>query len=114
MLDPQVLRNDIEQVAKTLAKRGYTLDVSTIKKLEEKRKAIQVKTQELQQGKRRQDREPHNEAYQTKQPKCNGTPRGPDPLDPAPSSRPIHFGVDGNGVDDVRGLRISVSGIRIR
>jgi seryl-tRNA synthetase len=49
MLDPQVLRNDIEQVAKALAKRDYTLDVSTIEALEEKRKAIQVKTQELQQ-----------------------------------------------------------------
>jgi seryl-tRNA synthetase len=49
MLDPHVLRNDIEQVAKALAKRGYTLDVSTIEILEEKRKAIQVKTQNLQQ-----------------------------------------------------------------
>jgi seryl-tRNA synthetase len=57
MLDPQVLRNDIEQVAKTLAKRGYTLDVSTIEKLEEKRKAIQVKTQELQQQRNSRSKE---------------------------------------------------------
>ena len=49
MLDPQVLRNDIEQVAKALTKRGFTLDIAAIETLEEKRKAIQVKTQELQQ-----------------------------------------------------------------
>jgi len=49
MLDPQVLRNDIEQVAKALTKRGFTLDIVAIETLEEKRKAIQVKTQELQQ-----------------------------------------------------------------
>ena len=49
MLDPQVLRNDIEQVAKALTKRGFTLDVAAIETLEEKRKAIQIKTQELQQ-----------------------------------------------------------------
>lgn len=49
MLDPQVLRNDINQVAKALAKRNYKLDIATIEALEEKRKVIQVKTQELQQ-----------------------------------------------------------------
>ncbi len=49
MLDPQLLRNDIEQVAKELRKRHYTLDVSAIETLEEKRKTIQIKTQELQQ-----------------------------------------------------------------
>ena len=45
MLDPQVLRNDIEQVAKALTKRDFTLDIAAIETLEEKRKAIQVKTQ---------------------------------------------------------------------
>ena len=49
MLDPQVLRNDIEQVAKALTKRHYTLDITAIETLEEKRKAVQVNTQELQQ-----------------------------------------------------------------
>jgi len=49
MLDPQVLRNDIERVAKALTKRGFTLDIAAIETLEEKRKVIQVKTQELQQ-----------------------------------------------------------------
>ncbi len=57
MLDPHVLRNDIEQVAKALAKRDYTLDISTIEALEEKRKAIQVKTQELQQQRNSRSKE---------------------------------------------------------
>ena len=49
MLDPQLLRNDIEQVAKALTKRGFKLDIVAIETLEEKRKVIQVKTQQLQQ-----------------------------------------------------------------
>ncbi|WP_448549827.1 serine--tRNA ligase [Thalassotalea fusca] len=48
MLDAKHLRTDIETTAKNLAKRGYTLDVATLTSLEEQRKAIQVKTQELQ------------------------------------------------------------------
>ena len=45
MLDPQVLRNDIGQVAKALTKRNYILNIAAIETLEEKRKAVQVKTQ---------------------------------------------------------------------
>ena len=48
MLDPQLLRNDIDNVAIALTKRGVNLDKAAIQKLEEKRKAIQVKTEELQ------------------------------------------------------------------
>lgn len=48
MIDPKYLRTEIEDTAKRLATRGYTLDVDTISSLEEKRKALQVKTQELQ------------------------------------------------------------------
>ena len=48
MLDPQLLRNDLDSVADALTKRNMTLDVESIKELEEKRKAIQVKTEELQ------------------------------------------------------------------
>lgn len=48
MLDPKLLRTDIEQTAALLAKRGFTLDTDKLTVLEEKRKAIQVKTQELQ------------------------------------------------------------------
>ena len=57
MLDPQVLRNDIGQVAKALSKRHYTLDITAIETLEEKRKAVQVKTQELQQQRNSRSKE---------------------------------------------------------
>lgn len=49
MLDPQALRNDITRVANALAKRNYKLDTASIETLEAKRKAVQIKTQELQQ-----------------------------------------------------------------
>lgn len=48
MLDPKLLRNDIDAVAANLAKRGYELKVTRYQKLEDERKAIQVETQELQ------------------------------------------------------------------
>ncbi|RDV27296.1 serine--tRNA ligase [Alteromonas aestuariivivens] len=48
MLDPKCLRSDIETTAQRLASRGYTLDVDAFNALEEKRKALQIKTQELQ------------------------------------------------------------------
>lgn len=48
MLDPKLLRTDIENTANALAKRGYTLDTEQLIALEEQRKAIQIKTQELQ------------------------------------------------------------------
>ena len=48
MLDPQVLRADLDFVAAQLARRGLTLDTARIEALETRRKAIQVRTQELQ------------------------------------------------------------------
>ncbi len=48
MLDPQVLRADLDFVAAQLARRGLTLDTARIEVLETRRKAIQVRTQELQ------------------------------------------------------------------
>ena len=48
MLDQKLLRNDIENVAKQLAKHGYELDVVGFNQLESKRKELSVKTQELQ------------------------------------------------------------------
>jgi seryl-tRNA synthetase len=48
MLDIQLLRNDVEAVAKRLADRGYTLDVATFERLEAQRKQIQTETQDLQ------------------------------------------------------------------
>ncbi|MGS2720259.1 serine--tRNA ligase [Paraglaciecola aestuariivivens] len=48
MLDPKYLRGDIHQTAENLKKRGFELDVNSFIELEEKRKALQIKTQELQ------------------------------------------------------------------
>jgi seryl-tRNA synthetase len=48
MLDPRLLRTDIDATAKQLARRGYALDVAAISALEEKRKKVQVITQQFQ------------------------------------------------------------------
>ena len=49
MLDSKQIRTNPEAVAAALTKRGYTLDVARIKTLEEERRAIQTKTESLQQ-----------------------------------------------------------------
>ena len=49
MLDSKLLRNNPEAVAAALSKRGVALDVARINALEETRKAIQIKTEALQQ-----------------------------------------------------------------
>lgn len=48
MLDIQLLRDDPQFVASQLLKRGFKFDVSSFTALEEKRKALQVATQSLQ------------------------------------------------------------------
>ncbi|WP_375057724.1 serine--tRNA ligase [Zobellella sp. DQSA1] len=48
MLDPKYLRSDIADTAARLASRGFTLDVELFNRLEEKRKSLQSRTQELQ------------------------------------------------------------------
>ncbi|WP_392561611.1 serine--tRNA ligase [Orbus sturtevantii] len=48
MLDPNLLRNELDLVAQKLARRGYKLDVDAIRELEDKRKILQVKTENLQ------------------------------------------------------------------
>jgi len=48
MLDPKLLRNDLEGVARQLARRGFTLDTGKLQALEQQRKDIQALTQELQ------------------------------------------------------------------
>ena len=48
MLDAKLLRTDLNNIAQQLAKRGYELDTTTLSALEEQRKGIQIKTQELQ------------------------------------------------------------------
>jgi seryl-tRNA synthetase len=48
MLDPKLLRNETDQVAEQLARRGFDLDVALLAKLEEERKQAQLDAQELQ------------------------------------------------------------------
>jgi len=48
MLDPQLIRNELNSIAKALDKRGVSIDTNKIQKIEDKRKAIQVKTEKLQ------------------------------------------------------------------
>ncbi|MBT2990139.1 MAG: serine--tRNA ligase [Candidatus Thiodiazotropha sp. (ex Ctena orbiculata)] len=48
MLDPRLLRNNLEEVARQLARRGYQLEREQISNLEERRKRLQVESQELQ------------------------------------------------------------------
>ncbi len=48
MLDPKILRNDLQLVAEKLQRRNFDLDVERLSQLEDKRKILQVKTQELQ------------------------------------------------------------------
>jgi seryl-tRNA synthetase len=48
MLDPKLIRNDLAVVAEQMKKRGIVLDTARLTQLEEQRKAIQIKTQDLQ------------------------------------------------------------------
>ena len=56
MLDPKLLRTDIENTAKLLARRGFTLDVVAVANLEAKRKQVQVVTQQLQNDRNTQSK----------------------------------------------------------
>ncbi|BAO44232.1 serine--tRNA ligase [Thiolapillus brandeum] len=48
MLDPKLLRTHLDQVTAALARRGYEMDTRNFNELEERRKSLQVRTQELQ------------------------------------------------------------------
>ena len=48
MLDPHLIRNELNSIAKALDKRGVSIDANKIQKIEDKRKAIQIKTEKLQ------------------------------------------------------------------
>ncbi len=48
MLDPKLLRNDLDSVAAGLKRRNFNLDTVALSALEEKRKSLQMETQELQ------------------------------------------------------------------
>ncbi|WAH53435.1 serine--tRNA ligase [Pseudescherichia vulneris] len=48
MLDPNLLRTEPDAVAEKLARRGFKLDVDKLRALEERRKVLQVNTENLQ------------------------------------------------------------------
>jgi seryl-tRNA synthetase len=53
MLDPKLLRTEPEAMAAKLARRGYTLDLVKIQELEGRRKALQVRAEDLQSDRNR-------------------------------------------------------------
>lgn len=48
MLDPKLLRSNLTEVSRILQTRGYTLDSAAVEQLETERKAVQLRTQDLQ------------------------------------------------------------------
>ncbi|WP_210395296.1 serine--tRNA ligase [Motiliproteus sediminis] len=54
MLDPKLLRTDIQAVAQQLRKKGYELDISRFNELEESRRTLQSRTEELQGRRKKQ------------------------------------------------------------
>ena len=50
MIDPKLLRSDPEAVGRNLARRGFVLDVSALKALEDKRKPWTVEVDRLRSG----------------------------------------------------------------
>ncbi len=48
MLDPKLLRSDLEMVAQRLAKRGFVLDIGRLERLESHRRELQAETESLQ------------------------------------------------------------------
>ncbi|MCE8018297.1 serine--tRNA ligase [Halomonas sp. MCCC 1A17488] len=48
MLDPKLLRSDLDAVAQRLAKRGFTLDTGRLEALESRRRELQTETENLQ------------------------------------------------------------------
>jgi seryl-tRNA synthetase len=57
MLDSKLIRTDLDRVAAALARRGFVLDTARLEELEEQRKALQVKAQELQAQRNRRSKE---------------------------------------------------------
>ncbi|MDR2877680.1 MAG: serine--tRNA ligase [Chromatiales bacterium] len=57
MLDPQLLRNELETVAVKLARRGVQLDIERLTALERARKETQVRAQSLQQERNTRSRD---------------------------------------------------------
>lgn len=56
MIDPKLLRTDIQTVATQLATRGYSLDIPKFQNLEKKRYALQTATETLQEKRNTQSK----------------------------------------------------------
>jgi seryl-tRNA synthetase len=56
MLDPKLLRTDLDRVATVLQRRGFQLETQRITELEQRRKSLQVETQELQNARNTQSK----------------------------------------------------------
>ncbi|MFT7685286.1 MAG: seryl-tRNA synthetase [Candidatus Azotimanducaceae bacterium] len=56
MLDPKLIRSDIDLVSDRLKIKNFVLDVSLISSLEEKRKSVQIKTEALQSDRNTQSK----------------------------------------------------------
>lgn len=57
MLDPQLLRSNLQQVADRLKLKGFTLDVDLYQELETKRKSLQVQAEDLQAARNARSKE---------------------------------------------------------
>jgi seryl-tRNA synthetase len=49
VLDPRLLRSQLDDVSRHLARRGFIVDEARVRSLEERRKSVQTQTQQLQQ-----------------------------------------------------------------
>jgi len=57
MLDPRLLRTDLDAVRANLARRGFALDAAAFQSLEDRRKAVQVRVEELRGERNARSRE---------------------------------------------------------
>ncbi|MEQ1801661.1 MAG: serine--tRNA ligase [Gammaproteobacteria bacterium] len=57
MLDPRLLRTDLEAVRANLARRGFVLDAAAFQALEDRRKSVQVRVEELRGERNARSRE---------------------------------------------------------
>ncbi len=57
MLDPKLLRTDLEAVVANLARRGYTFDVERFRVLDAQRKSLQIEADELRNRRNRESKE---------------------------------------------------------
>jgi seryl-tRNA synthetase len=57
MLDPRLLRTDLEAVRANLARRGFAFDAAAFQALEDRRKAVQVRAEELRGERNARSRE---------------------------------------------------------